>query len=385
LARAGISVVSVANNHALDCGRLGLQDELTALDKTHVKAIGLAGSHGTVVVRKGVRIGLLAYCDFPNDSGGPGICYTDEKSLSTEIRALKRRSDVVAVFWHWGNELQTKPNPRQRFLARLAASAGADVVIGCHPHVLQPIERVGRTVVAYSLGNFVFDAAPGARSLTEILHVYATRRGVVGYKASPYKIVRCRAEPANGSAAIIEASLSAKDLEGSGAHIWRKLALASLAPESLMRLPGRRGELIVQLGAGESSFFFVSRIAGRTRATPLPRMSDDVSAFAPADWRIRGDLLIAIGERQRDHVPDAPRQEIRTFQIGPVGLASVQDEVLNGCTDIEFADDASTTVIAHVRDYREKGRWTKMNQPPARRHAFQLKRHRYMVPRWIQD
>lgn len=84
---------------------------------------------------------------------------------------------VVATF-HWGVERSTRPNARQRAIARAALAGGADAVIGAHPHVLQPIQRSGRRVVAYSLGNFVWPAGSRSTSSTGILRLRLSTRGV---------------------------------------------------------------------------------------------------------------------------------------------------------------------------------------------------------------
>jgi poly-gamma-glutamate synthesis protein (capsule biosynthesis protein) len=199
LKRAGFAALTLANNHSLDCGPTGLSETLKALSSAHVSAFGAVASP-SVLTRKGVRIAFLGYCDFPNDSGGSGICYTNEARLRADISSARQVADIVVVFWHWGVELSSTVSPRQRHLARLAAADGADVVFGAHPHVLQPIEWIRRPygrrcLIAYSLGNFVFDAHPGRESRTEILHVILRRDGVRGYRVTPYRIVDCRPGP----------------------------------------------------------------------------------------------------------------------------------------------------------------------------------------------
>jgi poly-gamma-glutamate capsule biosynthesis protein CapA/YwtB (metallophosphatase superfamily) len=196
LKHAGFSGLTLANNHSLDCGKAGLGETLAALRQARIETAGITDTPA-VFIRNGIHIAVLGICDFPNESGGTGICYTNESGLRVAIRRAKRTSDVIVVFWHWGVELSTRPSDRQRHLARISAQDGADVVIGCHPHVLQPVAWIHgskgrRCLVAYSLGNFVFDARPGRESQSEILHVTLTRDGVRGYRTSPYQIVRCR-------------------------------------------------------------------------------------------------------------------------------------------------------------------------------------------------
>ncbi len=199
LQSGGFAALSLANNHALDCGPDGLAETTSALRMSGVATIGIT-ENPTVMIRKGLRIAFLAYCDFPNDSGGPGVSYTNETRLQNDITVARRQADVVVVYWHWGDELSRKVSNRQRLLAKRAANAGVDLVLGAHPHVLQPIEWIqgngGKMcLVAYSLGNFVFDAPDAATSHSEILHVTLSKRGVTGFRVSPYVIVRCRPEP----------------------------------------------------------------------------------------------------------------------------------------------------------------------------------------------
>lgn len=194
LAKAGFDVLSIANNHALDAGLAGLRDTLSALEACGIRPVGHASSP-TVMQKSGVRVAFLAYCDFPNDSGGAGIRYTDESALAANIASVRKRADVVVVSWHWGFEGSPLVSHRQKALARKAVDAGADVVLGHHPHVLQPIEWAkgpgGRpALIAYSLGNFVFDARKPNERETLILHVRVGKAGVRAYRTSAYRIER---------------------------------------------------------------------------------------------------------------------------------------------------------------------------------------------------
>lgn len=189
LADAGFDVLSVANNHALDAGTAGLTDTLAALASAHIAAVGVR-PEPVIVERQGLKVAFLAYCDFP---GNPGISFTDESRLSEQIAAAHKGADIVVVSWHWGNELSMKVSLRQEHLAKLAANAGADLVLGHHPHVLQSIAWVNgkdghRSLVAYSLGNFVFDGRTDSERTSEILHVEIDKSGVKGYRVTPMRI-----------------------------------------------------------------------------------------------------------------------------------------------------------------------------------------------------
>ena len=176
LQSSGFAVMSVANNHALDAGLAGRKDTEDALARIGIRAVG-GSDFATTVTVKGLRIALIAHSDFPNMAG--------DAVVADEIRALRATHDVVILSWHWGEELSKQVSPRQRQLATQAAEAGADLVIGHHPHVQQPIEWIEkggrRCLVAYSLGNFVFDARTASERESKILHVLLSTDGVKEY------------------------------------------------------------------------------------------------------------------------------------------------------------------------------------------------------------
>ncbi len=169
LVAAGWTFVSTANNHSFDQGPKGIRETLERLD-----AVGLAhaGSGTTraeaetprILERNGLRIALLAFTDIFNvDLNGkpdaPWVRPLDLADALPAIQAVRPQVDAVVVSVHWGNEYQHQPSPRQRDAARQLVAAGADVILGHHPHVLQPVtwvEAEGRRgLVAYSLGNFI--------------------------------------------------------------------------------------------------------------------------------------------------------------------------------------------------------------------------------------
>ena len=173
LTGAGIDGVSVANNHTGDCGPAGLRDTLSALKGAGIFAVGLAGRPVVRAVR-GVRFGFLAFTDFPRDAA-PGVCVLDPTALKSAVKALARRVDHVVVAVHWGVEGYSKATPRQREFARIALEAGASVVVGSGPHMIQPLEGV----VAYSLGDLVFDKR-GERKvlLVEVVGKHVSARSI---------------------------------------------------------------------------------------------------------------------------------------------------------------------------------------------------------------
>ena len=150
------------------------------------------------MTRLGLRIGLIGFSDinppgFVAGGCSPGSAAASESAVRRAVhRARRAGAQVVVVYFHWGVEGQFTSTARQRQLARAALRAGAQVVLGAHPHVLEPVVRHGRSVVAYSLGNFVFTAVRPGSSRTGILHVYLTRRGVARVRLRRGRIAGAR-------------------------------------------------------------------------------------------------------------------------------------------------------------------------------------------------
>jgi poly-gamma-glutamate synthesis protein (capsule biosynthesis protein) len=166
LALAGIDVVSLANNHALDYGLEGLRDTIATLDAEGIAHCG-AGENDVEARRpailevRGLRVAFLSYAATPDAvaaaPGVDGVAWGDVDTISEDVRRAAEQADVVVVLLHAGNEYADEPSDTQRLLAQAAVEAGATLVLGHHPHVLQRWESRGRSFVAYSLGNFVFD------------------------------------------------------------------------------------------------------------------------------------------------------------------------------------------------------------------------------------
>jgi poly-gamma-glutamate synthesis protein (capsule biosynthesis protein) len=168
LSRAGITVVSTANNHMWDYGRNAFLETLDHLDRAGVLYAGGGRTpkqaYGPVILDiKGFRVAVLAVTDIWNQgrlADHPGryhVAIADPALLSEAVRAARAAPgvDAVVVSYHGGGEYIDGPMPRTRVIARAAIDAGADAVLGHHPHVVQGVEiRHGRPIF-YSLGNFL--------------------------------------------------------------------------------------------------------------------------------------------------------------------------------------------------------------------------------------
>ncbi len=212
---AGVTLVNIANNHIFDYGREGLFDTISYLDSVGLKHVG-AGRNAAeayrpvVLSRRGIRIGFLGFYgggEAPAaGSRSPGVARRDLARAVESIRLLRSLDsvDVVIVNLHWGTELATAPDPGQREFAHRLIDAGADAVIGHHPHVLQGIERYGKGVIVYSLGNFLFGGNERSTYTTGLFEMRITRRAT-GYRFLPVQVRNWRLSALSGtdSAAVL--------------------------------------------------------------------------------------------------------------------------------------------------------------------------------------
>jgi poly-gamma-glutamate capsule biosynthesis protein CapA/YwtB (metallophosphatase superfamily) len=178
LERAGFDVLSLANNHVGDYGPIALEQTLRRIDRSSIERVGAGfslkdASAPTVVEIRGTRIGFVAFNSIgeapaatASSAGtvqlrmpprtGP-FSRDDLNALTREVRDLAQRVDIVVVIPHWGDQYVSRPNELQRRVAGQLADAGATAVLGGHPHWVQGMEMIDDTLVAYSLGNFIFD------------------------------------------------------------------------------------------------------------------------------------------------------------------------------------------------------------------------------------
>ena len=199
LPRAGLDAITVANNHSLDFGRQAFLDTLRTARRAGLAVAGggpdlRAARRPARFAAGGLRIALLGYSDVRplGFDAGPGLAGTTPafpELIDAGVRAARTRADLVVVYFHWGLELAAEPNARQRHLADVAVAAGAMVVLGAHPHVLQPVDRSDpRRLVAWSLGNFVFPAGSPGTTSTGILQIRLALDGVRGARLVPARI-----------------------------------------------------------------------------------------------------------------------------------------------------------------------------------------------------
>lgn len=176
----GIDLVTLANNHALDYGRDAMLDTIDTLDHAGIRHVGagknLAEARKPAIVELNGRtfafIGatrVYPEADWAagTDSAGMFSAYDGGAALAEEVKAVKQQADYVIAYVHWGIEREEMPNEVQKSIAHRLVDAGADLVVGAHPHVLQGLEYYQGVPIAYSLGNFVFGSSIPSTALLQ--------------------------------------------------------------------------------------------------------------------------------------------------------------------------------------------------------------------------
>ena len=203
LVKRHFDAVGLANNHSGDFGPAAFGEMLGHLERAGLGYFGggrtLADAHRPLIVeRKGLRIALLGYNEFFPRSfeashNQPGIAWSEDRQGLLDIRQARQRdrADLVIPVMHWGWEHETRASERQKALARRMIDAGADAVVGGHPHVTQEIEIYRGKPVIYSLGNFVFDGFDDPLNNTGwLLRLELDKAGVVRSRIVVAKIDR---------------------------------------------------------------------------------------------------------------------------------------------------------------------------------------------------
>ena len=197
----GLDLLSLANNHALDCSPDGLTQTMAAIEGQNligIRSPNIDGAIGGPYYRKvnGLSLAFLAFDDVTQP--------IDIEAAAAMVRTAKEQGALVIVSVHWGAEYQPSPSPRQKEIGQALAQAGAALIWGHHPHVLQPSEWIetdnGSSLVFYSLGNALFDAYGLAdTSRSALILVKVDRHGIVDVQVVPFVIdaINSRVIPAD--------------------------------------------------------------------------------------------------------------------------------------------------------------------------------------------
>lgn len=194
LAAAGVDAVTMANNHAVDYGEVGLRDTLAAQAGSPVPVIGIGADarqayapalfdvRGTTLAVLGAtQVPDWTRATWPAADNRPGVALSlPSARLVAAVRAARARADVVVVYLHWGTNYIDCPDGDQRRVVSVLRRAGADLIVGTHAHRIQGSGWVGDTFVAYGLGNFVWYGSdePDARTGVLTVTLDATGRAV---------------------------------------------------------------------------------------------------------------------------------------------------------------------------------------------------------------
>lgn len=191
--RNGINIVSVANNHSGDYGENGFLQTLYHVRKSAMYAVGgsaqksLSGAP-LIVFRGKIRVAL-----FSSDllkSGNPYMCHASVAALKKRVNTFKAGNPdtQIIVLLHWGVEGKLKPESKQIQEAHSLIDAGADVLIGTHPHVVQPMEQYKKGLIFYSLGNFVFDNRHTPENTGMMVRLKIGAEGITAMDTTTYKV-----------------------------------------------------------------------------------------------------------------------------------------------------------------------------------------------------
>jgi poly-gamma-glutamate capsule biosynthesis protein CapA/YwtB (metallophosphatase superfamily) len=204
LKSAGIRVVSLANNHAMDFGPIALEDTLAALEENQILYTGagvdLDDARAPAIVKiKGKTLAFLSYSltfplEFFASAGRAGTAPGYADFVKADIEKVRPLADLVVVSFHWGSELLTAAKDYQIDLGHRAIDWGADLVLGHHPHVLQELEVYKGHLIAYSLGNFVFGSESNRTNYSMILLLTFRENSLVKVEAVPIDVNNYRVQ-----------------------------------------------------------------------------------------------------------------------------------------------------------------------------------------------
>lgn len=208
LRAAGVDVATIANNHSLDYGQVGLTDTLDNARQAGFPVIGAGGTAAEayapwITTVKGTKIAFLAFSQIHEleytwaaKDSRPGVAMaTDLARASAAVAAARKVADVVVVYVHWGQEGNSCPTAEMRTFAAKMADAGATIVLGTHAHLLLGDGWQGRTYVDYGLGNFLWWYDDAFSNDTGVLKVTLRNKIVVGSQLVPAVISRTTGQP----------------------------------------------------------------------------------------------------------------------------------------------------------------------------------------------
>lgn len=198
LVQGGLDLVTLANNHALDFGHEGLDGTGSTLEAFDIAIVGAgpsreAAHRPALYDLKGVKVAILGYAaarwngsvDVPATDR---LAWAEPEAVRAAVQAIRDQADLVVVLLHAGTEYAATPSPDQVDVAHAAVDAGANLVVGHHPHVTQTVEQYKQGIIVYSLGNALFDIPRPAAMQGDLLRVHATDEGLTQVELWPFWI-----------------------------------------------------------------------------------------------------------------------------------------------------------------------------------------------------
>jgi len=192
----GFTVLTLANNHTMDYLEEGYHDTVDAFEKGNLSYVGIGDNleqlqsvhYETINDLTVATLGFTDIAPGPVSQMSPGVIPLDPELFMPLIAEAREQADLVFVHAHWGQEYDSGVTTRQRELAKAMSDAGADVIIGHHPHVLSSFDVYNDTVIFYSLGNFIFDQGWSRNKDSAIVHYTLTESGEGLFEITPLRM-----------------------------------------------------------------------------------------------------------------------------------------------------------------------------------------------------
>ena len=208
LAYAGFNILSLANNHIMQHGQKGLENTIDILNKHGIKYIGVEIPKMNICNRatfdiRGLSICFLGYNLRPQQYFIDQPLYVEGNfdKIANDIEQVKTQTDLIVISLHWGDEFVNQPSPEQIVLAHKIIDCGADIILGHHSHILQGVETYKGKIIAYSLGNFIFDFWQTHLRNSMILKLKIIDPSKIDYDIIPIRInARCQPSIDSGQA-----------------------------------------------------------------------------------------------------------------------------------------------------------------------------------------
>jgi len=186
---AHFNILNIANNHIQQHGLKPMTETIDILKKNNIKIIGMDKLQPQIIVCENIKFGFLGYSLHQEQFGNKTFySYGNKKKFLSDVTKLKPQIDYLIISLHWGNEYIEIPSKNQIELAHQLIDSGVNVILGHHPHVLQPIEKYHHGIIAYSLGNFVSDMCQEKTKQSIILNILFNKKKDIEFEVIPIYI-----------------------------------------------------------------------------------------------------------------------------------------------------------------------------------------------------